>query len=78
MISKDQEIIDEILKTLSFFEPMTLEFIFLDFDDEFLMKFKRFSINELKEYIQFLQDENIITLQEIEGQKAWIKTYPTR
>lgn len=65
---------EEILKTLSYFEPMNLEKIFLDMDKEFLAKNSQLTVADLQEQLAILVKQNRVKYKE----KMWIKVYPKK
>ena len=70
---------DEILKTLSFIEPMSLEMIFLDFDKQFLLLNNELSYDDLLSSLKKLVKLKKIQLAPSdESQKYWIKVFPKR
>ena len=69
---------EELLRTLSHFEPMSMEFIFLDFDQDFLIANPEFTLEELKNCLQNLEKKNLIKKITQNQQEAWIKTYPKK
>ncbi|MBC75839.1 MAG: hypothetical protein CME64_07470 [Halobacteriovoraceae bacterium] len=71
-----QELRDEVLKTLSFFEPMSLEKIYLDFDQEFLVSRPDFVVEDLVVILKELGKEKLIKQTFNDGQKQWVRVYP--
>ncbi len=71
----DEIIQDELLRTLSFFEPMTLEFIYLDLDDSFLENYPNIHIQNLSDNLKVLEEKKLIKTQLKDEQKYWIKIY---
>lgn len=76
-MSKDQ-LREELLKTLSFLEPMSLEFIFLDLDKNFLMQHPYLTTEDLVKELRSLKKQKLITQKKVDGQILWIKIYPKR
>ena len=69
---------EELLRTLSHFEAMSMEFIFLDFDQDFLVANPDFTLDELKDCLLRLEKKKLIKKMNHDGQEAWIKTYPKK
>ena len=69
---------EEILKTLSYLEPMSIEFILLDMDKEFLMANPTFTTEDLSKELDFLKKNKKIKSTKANEQVYWIKIYPKR
>ena len=71
-----------LLSTLSFYEPMTLEKIILDFDANEIKKYPHLEANDLKKILVTLQKKKKIKKIKIAigkgSEDAWIKIYPSR
>jgi hypothetical protein len=71
-----------LLSTLSFYEPMTLEKIILDFDLKELQKYPHIEASDLKDILVKLQKAKKIKKIKIKvgknSEDAWIRIYPTR
>ncbi|MDP7320996.1 MAG: hypothetical protein QF441_10330 [Bacteriovoracaceae bacterium] len=74
----DRSLKDELLKTLSFFEPMGLDMIFLDLDKDFLMLNKDLTYEDLLKELSQLEKEKYITTIKEKDHKKWIKVYPKK
>ena len=48
---------EELLKTLSFMEPMSEEFIYLDLDQQFLLENPELTIEDLKSALTALEKQ---------------------
>lgn len=68
----------ELLKTLSFLEPMSLEFIFLDFDKDFLTEHPDLTTDDLLQELEYLTKKKLVSMRKHEGQRFWIKNYPKK
>lgn len=69
---------NEILRTLSFLEPMGLEFILLDMDKKFLDSNPDLTTADLKADLKFLASQKKIKELKIKGQIFWIKVFPKK
>ena len=69
---------DELQKTLSFLEPMSLEMIFLDMDKEFLNLNPSLTTEDLLKELKKLEKQKKVKKSKIEGQFYWIRIYPKR
>jgi hypothetical protein len=72
------ELRDELLKTLSFMEPMSLEYILLDFDKDFLEKNPNLTTEDLFKVLQKLKKEKLVTSKKSDGQIYWVKKFPKK
>lgn len=68
----------EILRTLSFMEPMGLEHLFLDFDKDFLESNHDLTYEDLLISLKRLQKLKKVRLLKDGEQKLWIKIFPKR
>ncbi|MBT4792645.1 MAG: hypothetical protein HON90_13815 [Halobacteriovoraceae bacterium] len=73
-----QIFVDEILKTLSFFEPMSLEFIFLDLDPNFVKENNKITYDDLLNVLTELESQKRIIIIQDNSQKKWIKLFPKK
>ena len=72
--SNDQkELEDLILITLSFFEPLTLSNIILDFAADKLLKFPKFNKEELQLILTKLEKKKLVKKMILDKEIAWIK-----
>lgn len=69
---------DLVLKTLSFFEPMTFSKIILDFDKDQLTFFPHFNREDLKVILTNLEKKKRIKQVVIELEAGWIRIHPKR
>lgn len=69
---------DLVLMTLSFYEPMTISNIILDFDDDKLKAFPDFDKNQLQEILHALAAKKLIRPVKIDKEEGWIRIHPTR
>ena len=72
------ELEQELLKTLSFIEPMTLEFILLDLDKLYLEHNPTLTTEDLIKTLTQLQKKRKVRFKKYQGQGFWIKIYPKR
>lgn len=72
------ELEQQLLSTLSYFEPMTLEFIYLDMDKNFLEQNPNYSIDDLQLALKNLTRQKKIKAIQTEGQLTWVKIYPKK
>lgn len=73
--SSDTEL--KVLETLSFLEPMRMEQIVMDFDDDFLSLNQDFAKEDLEVILESLVKRKKVKL--IQGkEKQWIKVYPRK
>ena len=68
----------ELLKTISLFEPMSLEKIYLDLDKDFLLVNHHYSMEDLLNCLLELSKEKKIRTLKSEDQNEWIKIFPKR
>jgi hypothetical protein len=76
--SEGIEIEELVLGTTSFFEPMTLSQIILDFDDKKLSNFPDFDKEQLIQIIKYLEKKKILKKVTIDKEVGWIKIQPKR
>ncbi|PIK15408.1 hypothetical protein [Halobacteriovorax sp. JY17] len=69
---------EKVLETLSFFNAMTLEQIYLDFDEDFLLEHKKYTYDDLMECLRNLEDQKKIKSSGVEKSKTWIRIYPKK
>ncbi len=69
---------EKVLETLSFFSAMTLEQIYLDFDEDFLLKNKKYTYDDLMECLRNLENQKKIKSSGEEKSKTWIRIYPKK
>ncbi|MBD64608.1 MAG: hypothetical protein CME62_05350 [Halobacteriovoraceae bacterium] len=69
---------EELLKTLSFMEPMSEEFIYLDLDQQFLLENPELTIEDLKSALTALEKQLKIKRMSSENQEKWIKVFPRK
>ena len=69
---------DEILRTLSFLEPMSLEYLFLDFDKEFLLSNNQLTYEDLLHSLDRLKKDKKVKIIIKNKQKLWIKIFPKK
>lgn len=67
-----------VLVTLSFFEPMTLSQIILDFDNEKLKDFPDFDKEQLQEIITILEKKKLIQRVLIDKEAGWLRMQPKK
>lgn len=68
----------ELLRTLSFFEPMTLEYILLDLDKSFLDTYDKLTTKDLLVSLQHLEKKKLIKKIKQEEQISWIRIQPRK
>ena len=69
---------DELLSTLSFFEEMNLEKIFLDIDQEYVQNNPELTVNHLREVLEILKTEGLVKERNSKEESLWIKVYPKK
>ena len=69
---------EELLKTLSFMEPMSEEFIYLDLDQQFLLENPELTIEDIKSALTALEKQLKIKRMSSENQEKWIKVFPRK
>ncbi len=69
---------EELEKTLSYFEPMSLEMIYIDFSNEFLTANHSYTIEDLELALKSLEAQKKIKRSKKEKQIFWIKLYPKK
>lgn len=72
------DIENHILETLSFFDPMSIEQIILDFDEKILMKNPDFTKKELFVVLDDMRKRKILKVTKQKGEKYWLKCYKKR
>lgn len=68
----------ELLRTLSFMEPMNMEMIFIDISSEYLLLNKNDTIEDLKEALAQLVKEKKVKVLKIDNHQYWIRLYPKK
>lgn len=66
----------ELLRTLSFYEPMSLEHIFLDLDKSYLDVNENLTTEDLLKSLEKLVKKTLIKVVEQDDQKMWIRVAP--
>ncbi len=69
---------DKLLETLSFLEPMTLEKIYLDFDEDFLLKNHTLTSEDLENELTLLVKSKRVKLIKENKTSSWIKIFPKK
>lgn len=69
---------DQLLMTLSYFEPMTMEFIYLDMDQDFLMAHPEFTMDDLQECLKLLAKQKKIKTIKTDNTTRWVRIYPRK
>lgn len=69
---------DELLRTLSFYEPMSLEHIFLDLDKSYLDVNDTLTTDDLLKSLNQLTSKSLIKPSQINDQKMWIRVTPKK
>lgn len=69
---------EKLLETLSFFSPMTLEQIYLDFDEDYLLEHSNYTYDDLIECLASLEKQNKIKSSGKDKSKVWIRHYPKK
>ena len=69
---------EELLRTLSFYEPMSLEHIFLDLDKSFLDTFDTLTTEDLLNSLAVLSSKSLIQVTGAQDQKMWIRVTPKK
>ncbi|WP_417334915.1 hypothetical protein [Halobacteriovorax marinus] len=69
---------EKILETLSFFNPMTLEQIYLDFDEDFLLENSNYTYEDLISALTRLEKCGKLKSSGKEKSKTWIRVYPKK
>ena len=67
-----------ILETLSFFDPMSLEQIILDFDESVVIQHPNFTKVELSQLLAELKKRRVVKVIKQEGETLWVKCYKKR
>ncbi len=78
MNNEDKVLEDEVLKTLSFFEPMSLEKIYLDFNEGFLLSRPDFVVEDLGQILANLKKRKLVKEINESSHKEWLKIYPKK
>lgn len=69
---------EKLLETLSFLEPMTLEKIYLDFDEEFLLENHKLTSEDLENELEQLVKTKKVKLTKNGKTSSWIKVFPKK
>ena len=69
---------EKLLETLSFLEPMSLEKIYLDFDNDFLMNNKSLTSEDLENELNDLVKCKKVRLIKVDKASTWIKIFPKK
>ncbi len=69
---------NEILKTLSFLDPMGLDRLFLDLDSKFVKAYPELTYDDLLKCLNILTKSKKAKLIEVDGHKQWIKVFPKK
>jgi len=69
---------NELLKTLSYFEPMSIEYIYLDLSKEFTLLNPELNVEDLLKCLTQLEKEKKIKSFRKEKQKYWQRVYPKK
>jgi hypothetical protein len=72
------EHVELVLETLSFFEPMTLESIIMDFDKAKVEKLKEFTKDDLEVVLKHLIKKKKVKKIMINKNPCWIKMQPKK
>lgn len=72
------ELEEKLLETLSFFSPMTLEQIYLDFDEDFLLENHTYNFEDLMCSLKKLEKNKKIKSIGEGKEKTWIRVYPKK
>lgn len=70
------ELKNQLLMTLSFYEPMTMEFIYLDLDQDFLIDNPNLTVEDLKNELVILEKEKKI--KKLKDPESWIRLHPKK
>lgn len=75
----NKDICDEVLRALSFLEPINKEKIILSMDSEFLQLFPDFTNEELEAILNQMQKEKVLTVSKADnGELLYQKNLPKR
>lgn len=69
------ELEQELMRTLSFYQPMSKEQIYLELDDQFLSKHKNLNSDDLDISLKRLTKRKIIRKIKEKEQTKWIRNY---
>ena len=69
---------EELLRTLSFFEPMSLEHIFLDLDKSFLDTYDELTTDDLLFSLKALEKKSRIKEIRKDDQRMWVRIHPKK
>jgi hypothetical protein len=68
----------QLLMTLSYYEPMSQEFIYLDLDQSFLLANPELTVEDLKDALSELEKENKIKKISDKNASKWIRLFPKK
>jgi len=77
-MEKSEILKDQLLITLSYFEPMSLEYIYIDLDQDFALEHPELSIEDLKKTLNQLVKEKKIKQVSDHKNPKWIRIYPQK
>jgi len=69
---------NELLKTLSFFEPMSLDLIYLDLDRSFVEENPNLTIDDLELSLKSLINQKKVKKIKIDKSNLYIRNYPKK
>jgi len=69
---------EQLEVTLSYFEPMSLEMIYIDLESDFLNQNRELTIQDLKDVLSKLEKEKRVKVIIEKKHKFWIKKYPQK
>lgn len=73
-----EDLSTEILRTLSFYDEMSLEMIFLDIDSDFVQLNQELKTQDLLDELKKLESKKRVKKIKREGQYYWIKNFPKK
>ena len=77
-LSTYMELKNELLRTLSFYEPMSLEYIFLDLDKSFLDTHTDLTTEDLIQALSQLKSSHLVKEITSGETKSWIRIPPKK
>ena len=69
---------NELLKTLSFFEPMSLDLIYLDLDRNFVEENPNLNIDDLELSLKTLINQKKVKMIKIDKSNLYIRNFPKK
>lgn len=72
------ELNDELLRTLSFYEAMSLEMIFIDLDDEYTLNNPDITMDRILHSLKILESNKKLSRTTKDGQTFWVKKHPSK